>query len=103
MKSLADRCEAKSLALKIFPIETRSCWQRLQSKGAAQILHSQLQMEVRIVEMLPFFKIWVHSHAIVMVVSLCGINISFLNYPIHLICRVEDFMKSDVAAVLVRQ
>lgn len=54
-------------------------------------------------EMLPFFKIWVHSHAIVMVVSLCGINISFLNYPIHLICRVEDFMKSDVAAVLVRQ
>lgn len=54
-------------------------------------------------EMLLFFKMWVHSHAIVMVVSLCGLNIGFLNYPIHLICRVEDFMKSDIAAVLVTQ
>lgn len=45
----------------------------------------------------------VDSHATVMVVSLCELNIGFLNYPIHLICRVEDFMKSDVVAVLVRQ
>jgi len=55
------------------------------------------------IEMLPFFKMWVHSHAVVMVVSLCGLNIGFLNYPIHLIGRVEDFMKSDIVAVLVRQ
>lgn len=39
----------------------------------------------------------------VMVVSLRGLNISFLNYPIHLICEVEDFMKADIVAVLVRQ
>lgn len=54
-------------------------------------------------EMLPFFKMWLHSHAIVTVVSLCGLNIGFPNYPIHLLCRVEDFMKSDIVAVLVRQ
>lgn len=53
--------------------------------------------------MLPFFKMWVHFHAIVMVVSLCGLNIGFLNYPIHLICRAENFMKSDTVAVLVKQ
>lgn len=55
------------------------------------------------VEVLPFFKPWVHSYAIVMVVSLCGLNIGFLNYPIRLICGAEDFMKLDIAAVVVRQ
>lgn len=54
-------------------------------------------------EMLPFFKMWVHFHAVVTVVSLCGLNIGFLNYPIHLICRAENFMKSDTVAVLVKQ
>lgn len=54
-------------------------------------------------KILPFWKAWVHCHVTVMVVSLCGLNIGFLNYPIHLICEVEDFMKADIMAMLVRQ
>lgn len=50
-----------------------------------------------------FLKMWVRFHATVMVVSLCGLNIGFFNYPIHLICREEDFMKSDTVAVLVKE
>lgn len=46
---------------------------------------------------------WAHCHITVMVVSLCGLNIGFLNYLIRLICKVEDFMKADIVAVLVRQ
>lgn len=54
-------------------------------------------------KMLPFLKAWVHCHITVMVVSLCGLNIGFLHYPIHLICEVEGFTKADFVAVLVRQ
>lgn len=43
------------------------------------------------------------SAVVKLVVSFCALDIGFLNYPIPLICRVEDFMKLDIVAVLVRQ
>lgn len=55
------------------------------------------------IKRLPFLKMWVRCYVTVMVVSLYGLNIGWLNYPSCLICEVEDFMKADIVAVLVRQ